>query len=177
MLRNKAVCAALFAAATCLLFFPVVRGMFGLSPGLGGSNGGSYKLYLRGGSRAAARTDNCRLTNMSAFMTFLLGYCIYQAERSIKAYIHCESLCRTGHCAHHLHASSGPFPFSASRLQRTLGGAEQTVSSSPSSSPYFLQQVFDVGAMALLLALKVVLAFASGFTFNNIYDCCRRLFF
>jgi hypothetical protein len=50
---------------------------------------------------------SCGLANMSAPLTFLLGYCLYQVERSVKAYLHCELMCQAGHCSHYLHTDTG----------------------------------------------------------------------
>ncbi len=117
--------------------------------------------------------DQCNVSNMSAFITFLLGYCIYQAERSIKAYIHCESLCRTGHCAHHLHTTIGGVGGGGGGgggHGADVGGHARIINGHGIATPYFFRHVIDVGVIVALLFLKACLVLTSSFTLKNVQD-------
>jgi len=48
--------------------------------------------------------------NMSALLIFILGYCLFQAERSVKNFLQCEIACRAGHCGHSTHTREGANP-------------------------------------------------------------------
>jgi hypothetical protein len=115
----------------------------------------------------ASCPSKCHLSRMSAFITFTLGYCIYQAIRAVKSYFRCESLCRAGHCAHHLHNDGyAPRAAPAKPVVRSATPPAAKVLLFPAAAAAVLHEaVVNGGAAVLLFALRLTLQVGDALNF------------